>query len=1044
MQRDINPSVFTAKSQPLPTFPQEWGRPPVGAIGDIDFCVIDIVYRTVPRPNPIYDKRKHGEVAVIDLHGVDREGHSITVHAHNFKPYFYVAIPNGFLQSDINTFKNNLNAAASSDQKNSEVPVIQKVKFVMKRNIMYYQPEGERRYLKVITQLPSQVAKCRRLIEEGQVPIPGGSNFVPQTFESNVDFVLRFMNDRQITGCSWVSIPANSYTLLESKCKRSFSQIEIDVNYKSIQYHLCEGEWMEVPKLRIISFDIEVAGEPDHFPTPDQDPVIQICAYVQIQGEKEPLLSVAFVLDTCSKIVGSALYQFEDESSLLLAWQKFVRFIDPDIVTGYNIQNFDWPYLTDRAKQIGCKEFCVLGRYIGEHSSAKEVTKNIKVLGQREGKEVAIPGVVNYDMLVSIQTEYKLRSYTLNAVSAHFLGDQKEDVHYSMISKLQKGTPADRHRLAIYCIKDAYLPLQLMNKLLSLMTSLELSRVCHVPLNFLLNRGQQIRVFSQLLHKANLRNMIIPAVKSAQVEDKYQGATVIEPKTGYYTTPIPTLDFASLYPSIMIAHNICYSTLVRPGSRIDVEYDTSPNDKRFVKKEAISGVLPEILTELLSARKETRKILAQETDPFKKTVLNCRQLALKVSANSVYGFTGATVGKLPCLDISESVTAYGRAMIDLTQRLVEEKYTVEHGYEHDAKVVYGDTDSVMVNFGDISLSEAIERGKEAAEYVSQSFIKPIHLEFEKAYQPYLLISKKHYAGYLHTSADGPGRIDAKGIETVRRDNCRLVQNLLDKALRLLLIKQDKDGAIRFVKGVIGDLLDNEIDLSFLVISKAYTKKDYKGKQPHAELAEKMKQRDKGSAPQLGDRIAYVITSIGKSTKAYEKSEDPIYALEHGLQIDTKYYLENQLEKPLFRLFTPIMGETKVRELLNGEHTLHVKHAPIRNTGKPVAGSLLAFVQVKETCICGKTPINKGKKPTCAYCEKQIVDVYENKLKEYRYKEQEHSKLWAQCQRCQKSLMNQNICTACDCPIFYRRKKAQLDLEDLYKAIKKFDGLLPFI
>ncbi|OHT02663.1 polymerase zeta subunit [Tritrichomonas foetus] len=1043
MQKETTPNVFTAKDAKLPSFPDFWGRPPVEGYDELNFCVIDIVYRTTPVPNSTYDHRTNGEVAVVDLHGIDQEGHSVTLHAHDYEPYFYCSIPSDFQAGSINLFKSNLNNALSGVSKNPDVPVVRKVEIVDKRNIMYYHPDETQRFLKVTTQLPKQVASCRRVIEEGKVSMPNAPNFAIQTFESNVDFVLRFMNDREITGCSWVTVPKDKYTVRGLKDKKTHSQIEADTNYASIIHHDTEDEWMAIPKFRIISFDIEVGGEPDHFPTPENDPVIQICAYVQVQGDPEPLFSVAFVLDTCSKLVGTALYQFEEEKSLLMAWQKFIRFIDPDIVTGYNIANFDWPYLVQRAKKIGCNEFCQLGRYIGEYSEAKDVTKNIKVLGRREGKEVDIPGVINYDMFVSIQTDYKLRSYTLNAVSAHFLHDQKEDVHYSMISKLQKGTPHDRHRLAIYCVKDAYLPLRLMNNLLSVFTSVELARVCHVPFNYLLNRGQQIRVFSQLLNKANKRNMIIPAVRSQKSDDQYQGATVIEPKAGYYTTPIPTLDFASLYPSIMIAHNLCYSTLVRPGDKVSCEFETSPNNKRFVTSEQFHGVLPEILKELLAARKRTRALQAQEKDPLKKSVLNCRQLALKVSANSVYGFTGATVGKLPCLDISETVTAYGRTMIDQTKNIVEEKYTIANGYKNDAVVVYGDTDSVMVNFGNITLSEAIELGKEAADYVSQSFPPPIHLEFEKAYQPYLLISKKHYAGLLHTSATEAGRIDAKGIETVRRDNCRLVQNLLQKALDLLLIQQDKDKAIQFVKKVISDLLQDKIDLSFLVISKALTKNDYKAKQPHVELAHKMAKRDPGSAPRLGDRIAYVITAVGKSSKAYEKSEDPIYVLENGLQIDTKYYLENQLQGPLTRLFTPIMGESHVNNLLQGQHTLHVKKAPLRKTEKPKAGSLMSFVQVRETCICGKSPIDKGKKPVCSNCKDSIIDVYENKMKEFKFIEEEHSKLWAQCQRCQKSLMTQNICTACDCPIFYKRKKAQLDLEDMYKAIKKFDGLLKF-
>ena len=152
-----------------------------------------------------------------------------------------------------------------------------------------------------------------------------------------------------------------------------------------------------------------------------------------------------------------------------------------------------------------------------------------------------------------------------------------------------------------------------------------------------------------------------------------------------------------------------------------------------------------------------------------KAVLNGRQLALKISANSVYGFTGAQTGTLPCLAISSSVTAFGRQMIDETKRLVESKYCIKNGYKYNSQVIYGDTDSVMVRFGTTDIGESMKYGKEAAEEISKTFIKPIKLEFEKVYCPYLLVSKKKYAGLLYTNPDKHDKIDAKGIETVRRD-----------------------------------------------------------------------------------------------------------------------------------------------------------------------------------------------------------------------------------------------------------------------------------
>ena len=359
---------------------------------------------------------------------------------------------------------------------------------------------------------------------------------------------------------------------------------------------------MAIPPIRIFSMDCEVGVTPERFPTPDKDPVIQICCYISVQGEEKPRLSVAFVLDTCQPIVGSALYQFQREEDLLLSFQRFVQFIDPEIIAGYNICGFDIPYLVDRATHIKALQFNELGRYLREFSTTKDVTKNTKALGSRDTKEVEINGRIQYDMKIYIQNDFKLRSYSLNAVSAKFIGDQKEDVHFSMISKLQNGTATDRHRLAVYCLKDSLLPLLLMNKLLAVLTSIELSRVCHIPITYLLTRGHQIRVFSQLLFKANDRNMIVPAMKVSPAQEQFQGATVIEPRTGFYNTPVPTLDIASLYPTIMIAHNLCYCTLMTKPDPSD-RYKESPNKCRFVTQEEFQGVLPQILQELLSARK---------------------------------------------------------------------------------------------------------------------------------------------------------------------------------------------------------------------------------------------------------------------------------------------------------------------------------------------------------------------------------------------------------------------------------------------------------
>jgi DNA polymerase delta subunit 1 len=354
-------------------------------------------------------------------------------------------------------------------------------------------------------------------------------------------------------------------------------------------------------------------------------------------------------------------------------------------------------------------------------------------------------------------------------------------------------------------------------------------------------------------------------VQGKAAETSYTGAVVIEPIKGFYEVPIATLDFASLYPSIMQAHNLCYSTLVSKTTieRLQLAPDSfvsTPNGHCFVKSSVRKGLLPEILDSLLAQRAKAKADLKNETDPFRKAVLDGRQLALKISANSVYGFTGATVGKLPCLEISAAVTAFGREMLHRTRDLVQEQFTIANGYSADAVVVYGDTDSVMVKFGTPGVPESMALGREAAKSITEAFQKPIRLEFEKVYFPYLLISKKRYAGLYWTLPDKFDRMDTKGIETVRRDNCPLVKDVITTCLEKILMERDVKGAVTYTQNTISDLLCNRLDISKLVITKSFSKKgdEYVGKQAHVVLAEKMHQRDPATAPVVGDRVPFVI------------------------------------------------------------------------------------------------------------------------------------------------------------------------------------------
>lgn len=453
------------------------------------------------------------------------------------------------------------------------------------------------------------------------------------TFESNIPTVMRFMIDCNMTGMCWVQIETGKCVV--PSYKHSCCQIEFEAPFSAIKCHSPEGDWSKIPPLRVLSFDIECLSEKHTFPEAEKDPVIQIACVVSKLGESDPMSRVIFALNSCSPIPGVQVNTFKEERSLLLSFSEFVSKSDPDFVTGYNILNFDIPYLLDRAKALDIEQFDILGRLLDVRTKAKDTIFSSKAYGTRESKTVNLDGRVVLDLIQVIQRDYKLRSYSLNSVSSHFLNEQKEDVPHTLIPDLFHGNEDTRKRLALYCLKDAMLPMRIAHRIMCLYNYIEMARVTGVPFNYILSRGQQVKVISQLYRKAGEENFLIPALKVEATDEQYEGATVIEPEKGFYNVPIATLDFASLYPSIMMAHNLCYTTLIDQQSinaqgLTEADYTHTPSGDFFVKPHIRKGVLPLVLEELIAARKRAKAELKKETDPRKRACLDGRQLALKV------------------------------------------------------------------------------------------------------------------------------------------------------------------------------------------------------------------------------------------------------------------------------------------------------------------------------------------------------------------------------------------------------------------------------
>lgn len=784
---------------------QRWKRPdlPDSLSNAVDLNMqwidMDVVVAAKPlETNPNAARRtcvgsREGQVPILRCYGVDEGGHSVAAFFHGFTPYAYFALPSHaapLVDADAVMAAIRISIDARLRESARGVSpgssLVMGVHLVKDHKSIFGYETPHTQFLKVFVALPGLIAPLKRVMEEGIKLAPISSSqesYAP--FECNVPIVLRFMVDRGITGAGWLTFPASAYTIRSTSNKEThcqvrwcctlfslcafrqfvnplfyyiiqhYFQIEVDISYDDILPRKSEGEWNKVASLRILSVDIECQGRKGHFPEAEQDPVIQIANTVTVYGQDNPIVQNVFTLKGCLPIVGAQVITSDEEEDMLTKWSAFLRASDPDIITGYNVQNFDIPYLLDRAEVLAKKNsanktalsgFAQWGRIRNAKAKMKDTMFQSAAYGRRANVETTIEGRVIFDMFPYMTRNHKLSSYTLNSVCAEYLGQQKEDVHHSIIADLQNGSDEDRHRLAVYCLKDAQLPQRLMDKLSVLVNYVEMARVTGVPMSYLISRGQQIKVFSMILRKCQDEKLLVPTLRKSGNPNGsdigYEGATVLDPIKSYYQDPIATLDFASLYPSIMQAYNLCYSTLVNPSDVAKLDpalYKKSENGNVFVHSTVKKGILPTILEEILTARKRAKKDMKSAPTEFERAVQNGRQLALKVSANSVYGFTGATVGQLPCVPIASSVTSYGRLLLEKTKEYVEANYTKANGYEHDAVVIYGDTDSVMVKFGTKTVAETFPLAIEAAEKCSKIFPSPIQLEFEKVYFPYLLM-----------------------------------------------------------------------------------------------------------------------------------------------------------------------------------------------------------------------------------------------------------------------------------------------------------------
>ncbi|KAJ7064409.1 ribonuclease H-like domain-containing protein [Mycena belliarum] len=271
--------------------------------------------------------------------------------------------------------------------------------------------------------------------------------------------------DAKIPSMAWLKIPATKYAQITTD-NVSHCQLEVIARCPDVEVQVPDQPAPLPPPLRILSFDIECLGRTDIFPQPEMDPVIQIGNMVSILGSKmPPIVRNIFTLDTCSPIAGAAVLSYAEEASMLAAWADFVREVDPDLIIGFNHTGFDLGYLLARAKALNVPTFPFLGRFKGvEAARVRTLQYKVRTF-TRTWDDIPLAGRLQLDLMHYVRCELGATRLALNAVAKKHLGEKKEDVHFSAIAGLQGGSADTRRELAVYCLKDAYLPLRLLEVL---------------------------------------------------------------------------------------------------------------------------------------------------------------------------------------------------------------------------------------------------------------------------------------------------------------------------------------------------------------------------------------------------------------------------------------------------------------------------------------------------------------------------------------------------------------------------------------------------
>lgn len=784
--------------------------------------------------------------------------------------------------------------------------------------------------------------------------------------------------------------------------------------------------------LTLLSVEVHVRTRGDLRPDPAQDPVQCVLWYARGPRVAAPQAGALYWVRSCGdpRLADGELPRtgvtslhskaVRSERDLLAALVELVARWDPDLLLGYDVERGSWGYLCERAQHLDVDLHAQLSRAPPPRGRTEDIVGRILLGVWRILRKEIVLNVYTFE-----NTYYHVKHHRVPLYSFRTLTDWF-------------GQDLFRWRTVEHFALRARGNVELLDELDVLGKTSEMARIYGIQFLEVLSRGSQFRVESMLLRLARARRLVALSPSSAQRARQRAPEFVpliLEPRAQLYTDPVVVLDFQSLYPSVIIAHNYCFSTCLGRVDSLGVggvfpfgcstlevrlpflktlrgHITVSPAGVAFVRPSIRRGLLPQMLNEVLGTRLMVKGAMSRCTDKALRRVLEAQQLGLKLLANVTYGYTAAGFsGRMPCVEVADSVVSKGREALERAIRTVETSVP-------GARVIYGDTDSLFVLLEGRTRQEAFQLGQEIADRVTADNPRPMRLRMEKVYQPCVLQTKKRYVGfaYEHPDQEEP-KYDAKGIETVRRDTCPAVAKLLEKMLRVLFASRDVGAVKRFVKLQFSKILAERVSPQDFVFAREF--RGLSGYQPGAcvpalEIAQRLVRRDPRAEPLVGERVPYLVVYGHPGQRLIELVRQPgeLLARQSAWRLNAHYYVQ--------RVIGPALN--RVLRLLGADCLHWYEELPRPRFVTPTThpGRLSSYLVVGQLCLaCGG---QAEARQLCASCE---ADPSYTALV-----------LGSKVQRVQKSLLElQTVCRSCmgfqaaggqpppcvsiDCPVLFK-------------------------